>query len=58
MGDFNVDLLHYETCNQSRDLLDKMFSVLCIIKTNITTPTRMAPRSKTLIDNAFTHFQS
>ena len=27
MGDFNVDLLHYETRNQRRDLLDKMFSV-------------------------------
>ena len=26
MGDFNVDLLHYETRNQSRDLLDEMFS--------------------------------
>ena len=26
MGDFNVSLLHYETHNQSRDILDKMFS--------------------------------
>ena len=28
MGDFNVDLLHYETHSQSRELLDKMFSAL------------------------------
>ena len=53
MGDFNVDLLHYETHNQSRDFLDKMLSAS--LKPHITTPTRVTPRSKTLIDNIFTN---
>ena len=54
MGDFNMDLLHYETHNQSRDFLDKMFSAS--LKPHITTPTRITPQSKTLIDNIFTNF--
>ena len=37
MGYFNVDLLHYETHNQSRDFLDKKFSAP--LKPNIITPT-------------------
>ena len=53
MGHFNIDLLHYETHNQSRDYLDKMFYAL--LKPNITTPTQIPPRSKTLIDNIFTN---
>ena len=53
MGDFNVDLLHYETHNQSRDFLDKMLSAS--LKPHITTPTWVTPRSKTLIDNIFTN---
>ena len=47
MGDFNVDWVHYGTHNQSRDFLDKMFSVL--LKPHITTPTLITPRSKTLL---------
>ena len=53
MGDFNV-VLHYETHNQSRDFLDKMFSASS--KPHISTPTRITPRSKTLINNIFTSF--
>ena len=53
MGDFNVDLLHYKTHNQSRDFLDKMFPAL--LKPHITTPTWITPLSKTLIDNIFTN---
>ena len=54
MGDFNVDLLHYENHNQSRDILDKKFSAS--LKPHITTPTRITPWSKTLIDNTFANF--
>ena len=54
MGDFHVDLLHYETHNQSREFLDKMFSAS--LKSHISTPTRITPRSKTLINNIFTSF--
>ena len=51
MGDFNVDLLHYETHNQSRDFLHKLFSTS--LKPHINTPIRITPQSKTLIDNNF-----
>ena len=44
MGDFNVDLLHYETYIQSRDFLDKMFSAS--LKPLITTLTQITPQSK------------
>ena len=54
MGEFSVDLLQYETHNQSRDFLDKMFSAS--LKPHITTPTRITRRSKTIIDNIFTNF--
>ena len=54
MGDFNMDLLHYETHNQSRDFLDKMLSAS--LKPHITTPTQITPQSKTLIENNFTYF--
>ena len=54
MGDFNVDLLHYETQSQSINFLHKMFSAS--LKPHITTPTRITPRSKTLIDNTFANF--
>ena len=54
MGDFNLDLLHYETHNQSRDFFDKMFSAS--LKLHIAIPFRVAPQSKTLTDNIFTKF--
>ena len=54
MREFSVDLLHYETHNQSRDFLDKMFSAS--LKPHITRPTRITHRSKTIVDNIFTNF--
>ena len=54
MGDFNVDLLHYETYIQSRDFLYKMFAAS--LKPLITTPTQITPQSKILIDNICTNF--
>ena len=52
LGDFNVDLLHYESNNPTREFLDLMFSASLIPQ--ITIPTRLTVRSKTLIDNIFT----
>ena len=52
MGDFNVDLLKYENNTYTADFLDKIYSTFLIPQT--TSPTRITPRSKTLIDNIFT----
>ena len=51
IGDFNVDLLKYEDDTNSADLLDIIYSTSLIPQ--ITSPTRITPRSKTLIDNIF-----
>ena len=51
MGDFNVDLLKYEDDANTADFLDKIYSTSLIPQ--ITSPTRITPRSKTLIDNIF-----
>ena len=51
IGDFNRDLLHYETHNQSKDFLDKMLSASS--KPYITTHTQITHQSKTLFDNIF-----
>ena len=45
LGDFNVDLLHYESNNPTREFLDLMFSASLIPQ--ITIPTYLAVRSKT-----------
>ena len=39
VGDFNIDLLHYESHTQPRDFLDCMYSGS--LSQQITTPTRM-----------------
>ena len=52
MGDFNVDLLKYENNTYTADFLDKIYSTSLIPQ--ITSPTRITPRSETLIDNIFT----
>ena len=52
MGDFNIDLLKYETNNNSSEFLDIIYSSSLIPR--LTSPTRISPRSKTLIDNIFT----
>ena len=51
MGDFNVDSLKYENDVNTADFLDKIYSTSVIPQ--ITSPTRITPRSKTLIDNIF-----
>ena len=54
MGDFNVDLVHYEAHNQSKDFLDKMLSPS--LKLYISTHTQITPRSNTLVDDIFIDF--
>ena len=51
LGDFNIDLLHYEYDNQTRTFLDHMYS--SSLSPEITIQTRITPRSKTLFDNIF-----
>ena len=53
MGDFNIDLLHYESHIQTREFLDKIYFGL--LTPHITIPTRITPQSRTLIDNIFTN---
>ena len=48
MGDFNINLLNYES---NQELLNNMHSDSLV--PYITLPTRITPRSKTLIDNIF-----
>ena len=52
LGDFNIDLSHYENDNQTM-FLDYMYS--SPLSPQITIPTRITPHSKTLIDNIFTN---
>ena len=52
LGDFNIDLLHYEKDYQARNFLDKMYSNSLAPK--ITIPTRLTNHSKALIDNILT----
>ena len=51
MGDFNIDLLNYETDRPTATFLDNMYSNSFV--PYITLPTRITLRSKTLIDNIF-----
>ena len=51
MGDFNIDLLKYETCSYTQTLLQTMqsFSMFPVVDK----PTRVYGNSATLIDNIF-----
>ena len=51
MGDFNIDLLKYETCSYTQTLLQTMqsFSIFPVVDK----PTRVYGNSATLIDNIF-----
>ena len=49
MGDFNVDLLKYKIDSNTANFLDLVYSSFLVPQ--ITTPTRLSPRSKALIDN-------
>ena len=53
LGDFNVDLLKYDSNHDISDFLDTMhFNLL----PHITSPTRITAKSSTLIDNIFSNF--
>ena len=51
MGDFNIDLLKYDTHGDSSDFLDAMYASFLLPYINA--PSRVTPHSKTLIDNIF-----
>ena len=53
MGDFNVDSLKYKNDSNIAHFLDLVYSSSLIPQ--ITTPTHLSPRSKTLIDKIFTN---
>ena len=55
-GDFNIDLLKYETHDQTRHFTDMLFSLGLFPLIN--RPTRITNTSETLIDNIFTNFIS
>ena len=51
LGDFNIDLLKFETCRYSHDFLVSLQS--CYLIPTIDKPTRVRNTSATLIDNIF-----
>jgi len=53
LGDFNIDLLKFETCNFSKDFVLSLQS--CYLFPTIDKPTRVYNNSATLIDNIFTN---
>ena len=53
MGDFNINLLNYDTHQETRDYVDTMFSNACIPL--ISRPTRITPTTATLIDNIYSN---
>ena len=52
MGDFNLDLLKCKNGINTANFLDQACSISFVPQ--ITSPTRLSPRSNTLIDNIFT----
>ncbi|XP_065642863.1 uncharacterized protein LOC136074468 [Hydra vulgaris] len=54
LGDFNINLLNYDSSNDVSDFLDSMCSYSLF--PFITQPTRITPQSKSLIDNIFLNF--
>ena len=53
MGDFNIDILKYETNSNSVTFLNNMYENLLLQK--ITLPARVTPRLQTLIDSIFSN---
>ena len=51
MGDFNTDIIKYDTNNDSAAFFDMMYENFLF--PYISSPTRVTPRSQTLIDNIF-----
>ena len=56
MGDFNIDLLHYDSHPSTNEFLDTLASNHFL--PHIIHPTRITSRSKTLIDNIFSNINS
>ena len=53
MNKFNIDILKYDTNNNSTSFLDMMYGNFLL--PYISSPIRVTPRSQTLIDNIFKH---
>ena len=53
MGDFNIDILKYDTNNDSAAFLDMMYENFFL--PYISSPARVTPRSQTLIGNIFSN---
>ena len=53
MGDFNIDLLKYDTEKDSADFLDSTYASFLL--PYISAPSHVTPRSKRLIDNIFSN---
>ena len=53
MGDFNIDLLKYDTHGDSSGFLDTMYA--SFLQPYISAPSRATPYSKTLIDDIFSN---
>ena len=51
MGDFNINLLNYESIRETAKFLNNMHSNSLVL--HITLSTHIPPRSKTLFDNIF-----
>ena len=51
MRNFNIDLLKYDTEKDSADFLDSLYASFLL--PYISTPSRVTPHSKILIDNIF-----
>ena len=53
MGDFNINILQYDSNKDSQEFLDKMHSNFLL--PYIFSPSRVTSRSQTLIDNIFSN---
>ena len=56
MGDYNINLLNYDNSPDTSQFLNSMCSYSLF--PTITQPTRVTPKSRTLIDNVFINFHS
>ena len=54
LGDFNVDLLNYDSNHDVSNFFDTMHPDLLFL--HITSPTRITAKSSALIDNIFSNF--
>ena len=53
MCDFNIDILKYDTNNDSASFLDMMYENFLL--SYVSSPTRITSRSQTLLDNIFSN---